>query len=65
MRREGYEMAVGKPEVIYREINGEVCEPYEFLVVDVPHSHIGPVIELSGTRRRDGEDGHERGVRPS
>jgi GTP-binding protein len=51
MRREGYEMAVGKPEVIYREINGEVCEPYEFLVVDVPHSHIGPVIELSGARR--------------
>jgi GTP-binding protein len=51
MRREGYEMAVGKPEVIYREINGEVCEPYEFLVVDVPHSHVGPVIELSGARR--------------
>jgi GTP-binding protein len=51
MRREGYEMAVGKPEVIYREINGELCEPYEFLVVDVPHSHIGPVIELSGARR--------------
>jgi GTP-binding protein len=51
MRREGYEMAVGKPEVIFREINGELCEPYEFLVVDVPHSHIGPVIELSGARR--------------
>jgi GTP-binding protein len=51
MRREGYEMAVGKPEVIYREIDGEVCEPYEFLVVDVPHSHVGPVIELSGARR--------------
>ena len=51
MRREGYEMSVGKPEVIYREINGEVCEPYEFLVVDVPHSHVGPVIELSGARR--------------
>ena len=51
MRREGYELAVGKPEVIFREINGEVCEPYEFLVVDVPHSHIGPVIELAGARR--------------
>jgi GTP-binding protein len=51
MRREGYEMAVGKPEVIFRTINGELCEPYEFLVVDVPHGHIGPVIELSGARR--------------
>ena len=51
MRREGYELAVGKPEVIFREIDGELCEPYEFLVVDVPHSHIGPVIELAGARR--------------
>jgi GTP-binding protein len=51
MRREGFELAVGKPEVIFREINGELCEPYEYLVVDVPQSHIGPVIELSGARR--------------
>ena len=51
MRREGYELSVGKPEVIFREIDGVTCEPYEFLVVDVPHSHIGPVIELSGGRR--------------
>ena len=51
MRREGYELAVGKPEVIFRTIDGETCEPYEFLVVDVPHSHIGPVIELVGVRR--------------
>jgi GTP-binding protein len=51
MRREGYELAVGKPEVILRTVAGEICEPYEFLVVDVPHSHIGPVIELAGTRR--------------
>jgi GTP-binding protein len=51
MRREGYELAVGKPEVIFRTINGETCEPYEFLVVDVPHGHIGPVIELVGVRR--------------
>ena len=36
MRREGYELAVGKPEVIFRTIDGETCEPYEFLVVDVP-----------------------------
>jgi GTP-binding protein len=51
MRREGYEMAVGKPEVIIRRINGVDHEPYEFLVVDVPHSHIGPVMELAGGRR--------------
>ncbi len=51
MRRESYELSVGKPEVIYREIDGVTCEPYEFLVVDVPHSHIGPVIEHTGGRR--------------
>jgi GTP-binding protein len=51
MRREGYELAVGKPEVIFRTVSGDTCEPYEFLVVDVPHSHIGPVIELAGARR--------------
>ncbi len=51
MRREGYELSVGKPEVIFKRIDGELCEPYEFLVVDVPHGHIGPVIELTGIRR--------------
>jgi GTP-binding protein len=51
MRREGYELAVGKPEVIFRTLHGQICEPYEFLVVDVPHAHIGPVIELAGVRR--------------
>jgi GTP-binding protein len=51
MRRQGYELSVGKPEVIFKTINGERCEPYEFLVVDVPHGHIGPVIELTGMRR--------------
>jgi len=51
MRRQGFELSVGKPEVIFRTINGERCEPYEFLVVDVPHAHIGPVIELAGARR--------------
>jgi GTP-binding protein len=51
MRREGYELAVGKPEVIFRTIDGQMCEPYEFLVVDVPHAYVGPVIELAGARR--------------
>lgn len=51
MRREGYELMVGKPKVIYREIGGKKCEPIEYLVVDVPASHSGSVIELVGMRR--------------
>ncbi|MBE7505817.1 MAG: translational GTPase TypA [Planctomycetia bacterium] len=51
MRREGYELMVGKPKVIYREIGGKKCEPIEYLVVDVPTSHSGSVIELAGMRR--------------
>ena len=51
MRREGFELSVGKPEVIVKTIGGVDHEPYEFLVVDVPHSHIGPVMELVGARR--------------
>jgi len=51
MRREGYELAVGKPEVILRRIGGVEHEPFEFLVVDVPHGQMGPVMELVGSRR--------------
>jgi GTP-binding protein len=51
MRREGYELAVGKPEVIIKELNGVDHEPYEYLVIDVPHSQMGPVMELVGARR--------------
>jgi GTP-binding protein len=51
MRREGYELAVGKPKVIYREIAGKKAEPIEYLVVDVPTSSSGSVIELVGQRR--------------
>ncbi len=51
MRREGFELTVGKPEVITKEIDGVVCEPVETLVVDVPTSHVGPVMELVATRR--------------
>jgi GTP-binding protein len=51
MRREGYELAVGKPEVIIKKIGVVDHEPYEFLVIDVPHTHIGPVMELVGGRR--------------
>ena len=51
MRREGYELSVGKPHVILREVNGQTEEPYETLVVEVPQDRLGPVMELVGTRR--------------
>jgi len=51
MRREGYELAVGKPKVIYRELNGKKTEPIEWCVVDVPTQHVGPVMEMTGSRR--------------
>jgi GTP-binding protein len=51
MRREGYELAVGKPKVIYRELNGKKTEPIEFCVIDVPAQHVGAVMELMGARR--------------
>ncbi|SIN96551.1 GTP-binding protein [Singulisphaera sp. GP187] len=51
MRREGYELAVGKPEVIMKRMNGVEHEPYEYFVVDVPHGQMGPVMELVGARR--------------
>ncbi len=51
MRREGYELAVGKPKVIYRELDGKKTEPIEICVVDVPSEHVGPVMEQMGGRR--------------
>ncbi|MCC1495796.1 translational GTPase TypA [Alcanivorax sp. 1008] len=51
MRREGYELAVGRPEVILKEIDGEKQEPYEQLVLDVEEQHQGPIMEQMGMRR--------------
>src|SRR5208283_43176 len=51
MRREGYELMVGKPEIVVREENGKRVEPLELLVVDCPESFIGIVIESLGSRR--------------
>ncbi|MGA7917294.1 MAG: translational GTPase TypA [Candidatus Acidiferrales bacterium] len=51
MRREGYELMVGKPEIVVRTENGRRTEPLELLVVDCPESFIGIVMELLGTRR--------------
>ncbi|MFH1197202.1 MAG: translational GTPase TypA [bacterium] len=51
MRREGYELQVREPKVIYKEINGKKAEPIEILVVDVPSEFAGKVIDLVGQRR--------------
>lgn len=51
MRREGFEMAVGKPRVVFREIDGQKCEPYEILTVDVDDENQGAVMEELGRRR--------------
>ncbi len=51
MRREGYELSVGRPQVILKEIDGETCEPFEQLTVDVPSDYQGAVMERLGNRR--------------
>ena len=51
MRREGYELSVGKPQVIRKRIDGQLHEPFELLIVDVPADDVGPVMELVGNRR--------------
>jgi GTP-binding protein len=51
MRREGYELQVSQPEVIYRDIDGVLCEPTEEVTVDVGEDYLGPVIEQLGARR--------------
>ena len=56
MRREGYEMAVSRPRVIMKEVNGEKLEPYELLTVDIEEGHQGGVMEELGRRRGDLQD---------
>ncbi len=51
MRREGYELQVSKPKVIFKELNGHKCEPIEDLVIDVPQAFVGAVMEAIGNRR--------------
>jgi len=53
MRREGYELAVSRPQVLTRIVNGEVHEPYEALTVDIEEAHQGAVMEALGERRAD------------
>ena len=56
MRREGYEFQASQPQVIYREVNGQPCEPYECLVLDVPEDGVGSCIERLGQRRGEMQD---------
>ena len=52
MRREGFELSVGKPRVVVREINGKLHEPFETLIVEVPTDKVGPVMELGWVSSR-------------
>ncbi len=56
MRREGFELAVSRPEVIFREIDGQICEPYEQLTVDVEVTAQGAVMQALGERKGDLKD---------
>ena len=56
MRREGYELAVSRPQVLTRIVNGEVHEPYEALTVDIEDTHQGAVMEALGSRRAELSD---------
>jgi GTP-binding protein len=56
MRREGYELAVSRPQVLTRLVNGEVHEPYEALTVDIEEAHQGAVMEALGSRRAELSD---------
>ncbi|MCP9206176.1 translational GTPase TypA [Streptomyces cucumeris] len=63
MRREGFELTVGKPQVVTREIEGKVHEPVERITIDVPEEHMGAVTQLMGTRkgRMDNMSNHGSG----
>ncbi|GAA2800890.1 translational GTPase TypA [Crossiella cryophila] len=63
MRREGYELTVGKPQVVTRTIDGKLCEPFERLTVDTPEEHLGSVTQLLANRkgRMENMSGHGSG----
>lgn len=63
MRREGYEFQVSKPEVINKEIDGVLCEPYENLIVDVPCDFAGSCIEKLAQRKGEMKDMQSNGIR--
>jgi len=53
MRREGFELAISKPEVIQKEVNGEIHEPYEHIVIDIEDIHQGSIMEELGPRKAE------------
>lgn len=53
MRRQGYEFQVSRPQVIYKQINGKQCEPIELLMIEVPDSYVGAVMEKLGSRKAE------------
>lgn len=63
MRREGYELTVGKPQVVTKEVDGKVYEPVERMTIDVPEEHMGAVTQLMGVRkgRMDNMSNHGSG----
>lgn len=56
MRRQGYEFQVSRPEVIYKTINSQLCEPIELLIIEVPEQYVGSVIEKLGSRKGELEN---------
>ena len=63
MRREGYELGVSTPRVLFKEIDGKKCEPVERLVIDVPTESQGSVMEKMGVRKADFINMHQSGTR--
>ncbi|MDP7574643.1 MAG: EF-Tu/IF-2/RF-3 family GTPase, partial [Phycisphaerales bacterium] len=63
MRREGYELTVGRPQVIEKEIDQVLCEPIELMTIDVDQDHVGPAMELLGARGGEVQKLDQRGDR--
>ena len=63
MRREGYELGVSTPRVLYQEIDGKLHEPIEEVIIDVPEECVGSVMEKLGTRKAEMQDMHPQGGR--
>jgi GTP-binding protein len=61
MRREGYELMVGKPEIVTRQVEGKLMEPVELLTIDIPESFVGVVIEKLGPRKGEMRKMHNHG----
>jgi GTP-binding protein len=61
MRREGYELMVGKPEIVTKELNGKIMEPMERVAIDVPQSFVGVVVEKLGIRKGQMTNMHNYG----